>query len=413
MAEHLFVRLESDGGEASWLALDGQGRALGPVATGSLAAAREAQAGRRVVLLVPSTEVMLTEATLPAASGAKLRKMLPYALEETLAEDVEQLAFAAGPRLPSGAVTAVVVARHRLEDWLGALQVEGLAPHAAYADAEGVPDTPSTLTLFIEGHKVYGRRPGRPPFVLEGLAPNEVLAALAANDGDEEPAADLRHLLVFVDPPGHALWEGELAALQASAASCDVRLLADGPLPRFAATLVHNPGSNLLQGPYAPKSDWQVLLKPWRVAASLVAAVLLLGILGQASEYWSLVRSDRQLTEAVMASCGEVVAAPQLNACEAQVRSRLAAAGAGDTAGEGFLSALAAVARARNPDGRIDNLSYRNRIMDLQLTAPSVPALDEFARRIGESQRFAARIDSANQTDAGVEGRVQVVGVTR
>lgn len=413
MAEYLFVRLTSAPGRASWLALDGDGRAFGPVEHGPLADARAAAAGRRVVLLVPGTDVMLTEAALPAASGVKLRKMLPYALEETLAEDVEQLTFAAGPRLPSGAVTAVVASKQRLEAWLGELNAEGIAPHSAYADAEGVPDTPSTLTLFIEGRTIYGRRPGRPPFVLEGLAPRDVLEALAAADGDEEPAADLRHLLVFVDSEAHRLWEDDLAALQARASSCEIKLLADGALPRFAATLVHRPGSNLLQGPYAPKSDWQVLLKPWRLAASLLAASLVLALATEAAEVWSLSRSDRQLTAAVTESCAQIVSTPQLNACAAQVQARLQAAGATDTSTEGFLSTLAAVARAGNPGGRIESLSYRNRIMDLQVLAPSVPALDELAQRLGETERFSARIDSANQTDAGVEGRVQIVGVQR
>src|SRR5690606_7060437 len=102
------------------------------------------------------------------------------------------------------------------------------------------------------------------PFVLEGLAPREVLEALAADGGEEQPA-DLRHLLVFVDAEARAAWNDDLLAMQSAAASCDLKLIGDGPLPRFAATLVHNPGTNLLQGAYAPKSDWLALAKPWRL----------------------------------------------------------------------------------------------------------------------------------------------------
>ncbi len=409
MAEHLFIRLADAPGEAEWLALDADGRARGLVERGPLAAARAAAEGRRVVLLVPGTDVMLAAPTLPAASAVKLRKMLPYALEENLADDVEDLAFAVGPRLATGATSAVVVAKERLEAWLAALRAEGLEPHAIYADAEGVPDTPATLTLVFEGARIYGRRPGQLPFALEGLAPRDVLEALAAADGAEEPAADLRHLLVFVDEAARALWADDLAALQTSAATADMKLLADGALPRLAATLVHRPGTNLLQGPYAPKSDWQVLLKPWRTAAGLASAALVLAAAGVAAEWWSLRQSDRELDAVVTASCAEVVGSPRLDACATQVRQRLLAAGAVDAPTEGFLGTLDAVALATGSEGRIENLSYRNRVMDLQLVAPSVPALDEFARRLDETQRFSARIESANQTDAGVEGRVQIV----
>jgi hypothetical protein len=48
--------------------------------------------------------------------------------------------------------------------------------------------------------------------------------------------------------------------------------------------------------------------------------------------------------------------------------------------------------------------------MDLQLTAPNVPSLDAFAQQIVDTDRFVARIQSANPNDEGVEGRIQVVG---
>jgi hypothetical protein len=79
-------------------------------------------------------------------------------------------------------------------------------------------------------------------------------------------------------------------------------------------------------------------------------------------------------------------------------------------AGESFLSTLATVAEFRPGDSLIDALSYRNSVMDLQLTAPSVPSLDTFAQQIADTDRFVARIQSANPSDAGVEGRIQVVG---
>ena len=37
----------------------------------------------------------------------------------------------------------------------------------------------------------------------------------------------------------------------------------------LAATLAQRPGTNLLQGAYAPKSNWSAMAKPWRLAASL------------------------------------------------------------------------------------------------------------------------------------------------
>jgi hypothetical protein len=74
------------------------------------------------------------------------------------------------------------------------------------------------------------------------------------------------------------------------------------------------------------------------------------------------------------------------------------------------LSTLAAIAAARDPVMRIDALSYRNRVMDLQLMVPSVPALDEFSRALEQTRRFDVSIEAANQIDSGTEGRLRIVG---
>ena len=63
---------------------------------------------------------------------------------------------------------------------------------------------------------------------------------------------------------------------------------------------------------------------------------------------------------------------------------------------------------ARNQATRIDALSYRNRVMDLQLVAGSVDELDAFARNLEQTKRFTPKIESANQSEAGVEGRLQI-----
>ena len=55
-------------------------------------------AGRRVCVLVPGTDVLLAEPEFPVKAGAKLQQVVPYALEEQLAEDIDDLHFAIGKR---------------------------------------------------------------------------------------------------------------------------------------------------------------------------------------------------------------------------------------------------------------------------------------------------------------------------
>ncbi len=404
MAETLFVRL-SDTGPATWGAFDATGRLVGALGRGSLQSAHSALAGRRCTVLVNAVDVLTAEAALPAASQARLRQIAPFSLEEALASDVDEVAFAIGSRLPSGATQVAAVAKERTETWLGELRAAGISPNALCSEADGIPDIPATLVVLIEGDRIAGRKPGRAPFVFDGLPFAQVLSLALARKADEP---ELRHIRVFSDAAGHARFAEELAELGSRFASAEVKLLNEGVFPHLAATLAQRPGTNLLQGAFAPKSNWLALAKPWRLAASLLAAVIGLGLLLQGAEYWQLRRTDAALDEVVGPACQRVVGDSSTSGCQRELRQRL-----GDNTGavtEDFLSTLAAIAAARDAEMRIDALSYRNRAMNLQLVAPDLTTIDAFSRELEETRRFEVVLEANTPVDEGTEGRLRIAG---
>lgn len=400
--EYLVVRIREGTAPPQWAVFDEDGRVVQQADARALEEAVEAAAGRRVIVLVSAVDVIVTEATLPKVSAAKQRKMLPFALEDALAEDVDELVFAVGPRLESGGVAVTITARERLEGWLEQLSSAGLSPSALYSEAEGVPDTPSTLTLVIEDQRVYGRVPGRPPFVFEGLSLEQILAVV-------DESGELKHALVYVDDAGRARFADDLDWLGERIASTQVKLMADGALYRFGATLIAQPGTNLLQGPYAPKSNIGTLLKPWRAAAGLLIGLVLLSFVTQAAEYWALRQHSRQLNAHLTEMCAEAFSTPGLDACRSTVRSRLSESGLLDARPGGFLPALTVVAEARAPESRVSALSYQNGVMDMRLTVPDVAALEAFRSEVERSERFEMRILTTDPGPNGVEGSVQII----
>ena len=72
--------------------------------------------GRRVAVILPASEVLATDSDAPAKSAAKLAQVIPYALEERVADEIENLHFAIGDRdAATGRVPVVVVARARID----------------------------------------------------------------------------------------------------------------------------------------------------------------------------------------------------------------------------------------------------------------------------------------------------------
>ena len=99
MADWLLLRLPRAPEQgATWLIVDARGAPTGPPQGGPLALAAPRAAGRRVAVLVPGTDVLLAEPDVPVKAGAKLHQLVPYALEEQLADDIDDLHFAIGKR---------------------------------------------------------------------------------------------------------------------------------------------------------------------------------------------------------------------------------------------------------------------------------------------------------------------------
>ena len=68
-----------------------------------------------------------------------LRQALPYAVEELLAEDVEQLHLALGEALADGRHLLLAVRRDLLKGWLAQLMAVGITVSAIYVDADLLP----------------------------------------------------------------------------------------------------------------------------------------------------------------------------------------------------------------------------------------------------------------------------------
>src|ERR1700722_2764843 len=151
MADWLIIRLPRTPAEqASWIVADARGVAIEAPAGGPLNLAQPAAADLHVCVRVPGTDVLMMEPELTTKAGAKLAQMVPYALEEQLAEDIDELHFAIGRRGADSArrtgdaarTPVAVVARALMDEWLGAVQAAGIVPESMYADADFLPGDP-------------------------------------------------------------------------------------------------------------------------------------------------------------------------------------------------------------------------------------------------------------------------------
>lgn len=420
MAEFLVIRLPAEADEpAAWIAVGADGTRLGPPVTGPLAEARHDLRERRVIVLVPGAEVLATSVDIPVRSASRLQAALPYALEEHLAQDIDELHFAAGERRDDGRVPVAVVSQACMDEWLVRLREAGIEPYRLVAEQAGLAKIPGTLSMLLDDEHIFVNDGSDTELLLEDLSPADALVAIGALDsppaGEDEDEDDgerrPRHLLVYCDAAADARHEHEWTALRQELDGVDVKLLPDGALPRLAATVAAGAGTNLLKGPYGPKTGYAAMLAPWKYAAMVLLALVVVLTAGKAAEYAALVREEAALAERFQAAYADVVpGAPAVDDPLRLVASLRARSGGGDEAAQVLLQTLERLGRAMgdSDDARIEAISFRGGVADIRMNAASVTVLDAIRQRIEQDGGFSARIQSTDQVGERVSSRLQI-----
>lgn len=397
-----FIRLRPDG-IWEWLP-DGP---AAPCAQGSLAEAAAFAAGRPPVILVPGERVTLVGAGVPTRNRARMLQALPYALEERLADDVETLHFAPGAVQDRGSVAAAVVARRDMEQWLRALDDAGLQPQAVSPDSLGVPFEDGTWSVLCEPGRCLVRTGAQSGWAAE---PDNLDVLLSSAVACSAGAPECIRVLVA---PGAA--EPELPRVYARADGHPVPIALEAaphsPLALLAGGWEAPRAIDLLQGSQRRRSAAGGEWKRWRTAAAV--AVLLVGaeIGFTAFQAQQLAAESRRLGERITAVYQEAFPeARRVVNARVQMQQGLDALRAGSGVQRaGLLALLERVAPLLSAHSGVSltGLRYRDRRLELDLTAPDFQSLDRLRQRLAESS-LAAELASASSADAGVYGRLTV-----
>lgn len=410
MAEFLVIRLgENADRPVSWIAVDDRGTRRGKPGSGTLVDAARDVRERPVIVLVPPTEVLTLSVDVPA-KGSRLITALPYALEDQVADDVEELHFAPGKRQPSGALAVAVVARQTLAGWLARLHEAGIQPTSIIAENHGLARTPNTLSLLVAEDQIFFNDGEELAFVISGMSPSEaVVAAGVIGDADAQAS---KHLLVYCDAAVNERYEKDWALLRHELSSVDVNLLPDGILPRLAVTVASGEGINLLHGRFGPKTEVAAMFKPWKYAAMFLLALGVVGVIGKAADFYRLSVEHTALQQQFAAEYRALRPGDSREIVDpiATVNSLRRSIGATGNAATIFLPSLMQLAEAlqQNDAAEVEAISYRAGVIDVRLNAPDISTLDRIVQAVNASGRFSASLQSADSVGDRVNSRIRI-----
>ncbi len=402
MEDRLFIRLTGNGA-ASWLRVE---RSAMPhdVRHGPLHEAAAQAAGHRVIVFVSAQDVLLTHATVPAQSRKQAQQAIPYALEEQLAADVETLHFAAGNRGATGDYPTAVATRACMEAWLAQLEQAAIQPDMLVNELHALPWQPGQWTLLYAPSGALLRSDAQSGFALEAENLNNLLALALSEAGEQKPS-----LLRVVNYSDHALNLQGLAETWGFELTEQTRH--DDPLILLAHNFDEAQAVNLLQGAYIRSWQFGTLWRPWRLSATLLGFWLLFQISSMVFDTLLLTRQNHALkAEIEQVYRGAFPETRKIVNPRQQMQSGLDEL-LRQGHGAAFLNLLAqtAVPLKQGSDARLRGVSYKDRVLNLDLEIKDLQALDQLKQQL-TGAALEVEILSASAKENKVESRVQVRG---
>jgi general secretion pathway protein L len=405
MNRYLLIRLARDANDrivASWVGCDARGVVTSPPLTGPLTSAVSQTAGAEVVALIPSGDVVSLSAELPARTSGRWQQAVPFAIEEQLADNVEDMQVAVGPRGSGSQVPVAVIARDRLRQYLDVLKESGIGVAALYAESALLPANPGQVVALLLGDSILMR-------LSDGAYCNVPADPLGAAFDIACGGDPTRHsLLLYATPADWQARSDQVDALRERFLTVKVQLLPQGPLPFFAQHLPHTQAINLLQGDFPPTARTATSWRDWRLAAAL--ALLLLGLhLGSQLFTLNKLRGAEKTLDARLLDLGRGLLPGATLADPSQLREQLAARMGTASSDDLALEIMTALANAKSgiPELKIESLRFQAGAIELTVRTDNADSVERMNNQL-RSGGWQAELLGGAAANPGYQGRIRI-----
>ncbi|MGZ8153021.1 MAG: type II secretion system protein GspL [Methylovulum sp.] len=405
MAEKLLARAVSDRTDYyEWSVI---GANPTGIQQGALQELAEAAKDAPVILLLPATEILHLTISLPVKSSSQLKKALPYAVEDLLANEVENYHLA-WRKQPGDKVAVAAIELEKLHHYQQLCQDAAINLAGIYSEMLFVPCQPESCSIVIEQNRAIVRfgqwqgggidRDYLPLLVEQTLTESRLPAPIQI--WSTQPCNDL-------------LWPDTF--------QIDCQPIASALL-FFCANMPKKLELNLLSDSYRSNSHGKSRWQTWLPSAALVLMAVMAQY-GQAlNSSW---QSKAQLTKLETANQQLFKQTfPQLKRIvniKTQAEQELITLRktAGNMSHNGFLHLLykaGEALRSQQNDGdpnqllQLQAINFTNGVLDLRLTATDMNQIDTLKQMLERDGALKANIQSAETSGNAIHAHIAISG---
>jgi len=359
-------------------------------------------ASTRVQVWTTPSATLLTLATLPTRSRAKIQQALPFALEEQLIGEPNQLHFAYRS-LEADNLAVAVTARQQVQTWLAHLRSAGMHPTGLCPAELALPFQEDSWTVVFQGDEIWVRtamalgfscmaNPQAPPPALE-------VALREARDKKTAPQT-----LILLRPPAQF-------NLDAWTTKLDIPIQIQKQ-DFWASYHEPNPPLNLLQGTFAPSSQVRELLPAVRPAAIMLAIWMVGSLAFGGWEWWQLKNSHENMRQEMLSLFRRTFPEAQVVPDPALQMQRLLSdmqGKSGKSSNNDFLALLGSVAPVlqASPQVKLRGFQFGESRLTIDVTLPDFQTM-ETVKTAFSSRGIKVDVLGANSTSSGIEGRLRL-----
>lgn len=397
MSRTLFLRIDPTATEASWQLVE-NGQLVGPTGHGKLSDARASARGVPVVVLVPAEDIFLDVMALPGKNRSKLRKAIPYAVEDQLIDDVDNLHFALSTHAQQGHYLVAAVESRMMDFWDKAMINAGIRVETMVPDVSALIADDNKWIVVLENTRAMVR-------TQDNLFATDIasLPVMLENLCDSTEENEQQEIMLY-----DCSNDDKAILLQAAAPRVKFHI-AEAPQGIFEVIAqLYDPrhSVNLLQGEYNRQEGWRKQLKPWYSVAALLAIWLGWQLTLSIGAYIDLSKTSRQLISQMrtvhkQAFASAKTPAPGYERSDMEARLKRLQKSQGRAAG-GLSEMLVKTAPIlkKAPGINVEGIHYLNGNLDIELTTKDTSQIDKLKNSL--QQKTGWDVKSQASTEKGI-----------
>lgn len=414
MSDTLLIHYNTDNPhQATWSVCNDAGELTGRITTGALTELSGLAVNHSVIVLLNSQCLHINQLQLPTQNMQKMLKAIPYAIEEFIAEDIENFHFVVAKNKHSDITSVVGIDKTTMNDIIDAFQQANIVIDKI------IPDTLCLAANNTQwAYLNYQNNSCLQTDTLNGMTFSQDLApyVMASKLGDENQELPEK-ILCFSEQEDSPAFNELLNSEPVKENNIEIIGIVYNthPLVVFCGNYKQALPLNLLQHEFKTKRKTSGYWHHWRYAAS-IAFIWLILHLGVTSFQYSNISDENTLTKAEIEKIykksfpkSKKIVNPRVQ-MEQKLKELRSNSG---SSSDGLVLLLAesfGILNYDKIDVALQTLTFRNNRLDIGLEGKNLQAIENLNKNLNGNKNIKSEITSSSSEKDKVKGNLRVEG---